>query len=118
MQSKGLELGQIKTRLRQCRLARGLSSVELAERVDKSPATIRRLENPASDSLCDFFLFAEICRELGVNSDYVLYGERREAGLMSDAEFEVRDRELAKGLSRRQKVALMNLVAALRKNGN
>jgi hypothetical protein len=85
----------------------------LAGRVGKSPATIRRLENPANDSLCDFLLFARLCAELGVPGDYVLYGERREANLISDAELEHRRRRMESALSRRQEVALINMVAAM-----
>jgi transcriptional regulator with XRE-family HTH domain len=116
--SREPNLTAIKTRLRQCRLSAGLSSSELAERVGKSPATIRRLENPANDSLCDFVLFASLCSELGVPADYVLHGERREANLISDAEFKSRSRKMENALTRRQKVALMNMVAALQDNGD
>ena len=117
MKSREIQLTAIKTRLRQCRHSAGLSSTELAARVGKSPATIRRLENPANESLCDFVLFATLCTELGVPSDYVLYGERREANLISDAEFENRKRKMESSLSRRQKLALINMVTAILDRG-
>jgi transcriptional regulator with XRE-family HTH domain len=111
--SAELRLVDIKTRLRQARLATGISTTELAEKVGKSSASIRRLENPASDSLCDFMVFAEICHHLEVNSEYILSGERRESAAVSDAEFEVRNREANSRLSRRQQIALMNMILAM-----
>ncbi len=106
-------LADIKTRLRQARRAAGLSTVDLAAAVNRSPASIRRLENPASESLCDFMVLASICAQLGVNADFVLFGERRESVLLSEAEFQVRNREALNRLSRRQRIALMNVVFAL-----
>lgn len=108
-----LQIADIKTRLRQARRAAGISATELAVAVDRSPASIRRLENPASDSLCDFMVLAAICAELRVNADFILFGERRESALLSEAEFEVRNREAIGRLNRRQRIALMNMVFAL-----
>ncbi|MFT5482273.1 MAG: hypothetical protein ACI9GW_000922 [Halieaceae bacterium] len=70
------------------------------------------MENSASDSLCDLMLFAEICRQLEVN-EYMLSGERRGSAAVSDAEFEVRNREVHSRLSRRQQIALMNMILAM-----
>jgi hypothetical protein len=43
----------------------------------------------------------------------MLSGERRGSAAVSDAEFEVRNREVHSRLSRRQQIALMNMILAM-----